>query len=208
MFVRFGPTMYVSGSLGWAVDLGWLTHHPVNCLQVVGRIGRPFKPSSFSPEVSNPFIYFATMFTSSLIAIIAFTVSVSATPNLTLRASTHNVNIDGLENLKVTTSITNTGDETLKLLNDPRGVLNTFPENTFTITNPDGSRPWFSGAKVIYLSCYLRDACAHVSDSRHKAKYSPTYAAGLNDPSVFTILDPGASVNITHDRKLDRIDRL
>jgi len=83
-----------------------------------------------------------------------------------------------LENLKVTTTVTNTGDETLKLLNDPRGALSPFPENTFSITDPNGSSPSFNGAKV---------------------KYSPRYAAGLDDPSVFTVLNPGASVDVTHD---------
>jgi len=88
-------------------------------------------------------------------ALIASAASVSATPSLTLKTSISDVNVNGLENLKVTTTVTNTGDGTLKLLNDPRGVLNTFPENTFNITNPAGSRPSFHGAKVNQRSCFL-----------------------------------------------------
>ena len=98
---------------------------------------------------------------SSLVALVAFAAFVSAVPSLTLKTSTHSVNVNGLENLKVTTTVTNTGDETLKLLNDPRGVLDAFPTNTFTITDPNGSRPSFNGAKVNHLSGYPRDACAH-----------------------------------------------
>ena len=150
------------------------------------------------------------MFSSSVFAsLVTFVVSAvvaSAAPSLTLKTSTHNVNVDGLENLKVTTTITNTGDETLKLLNDPRGVLDAFPANTFTITDPTGSGPSFNGAKVGRPSGYPRDACAHAFGICIQVKYSPAYAAGLGDPSVFTVLDPGAFINVTHDRKLDHID--
>jgi len=83
--------------------------------------------------------------------------------------------------------------------------LHTFPENTFNIANPDGSRPSFHGAKVNHLYSYLKNTCAHTFCFRFQIKYLPAYAAGLNDPSVFTVLDPGASINVTHDRKLDHI---
>lgn len=87
-----------------------------------------------------------------LIVLIASTVVVSAAPCLTVKTSTPNIEVNGLENLRVTTTVINTGGETLKLLNDPRGVLNSFPENTFSITDPTGSRPLFNGAKVNYRS--------------------------------------------------------
>ena len=85
---------------------------------------------------------------SSLLALVVSAIAVSAAPGLTLKTTTPTVNVDGLQNLKVTTTVTNTGDGTLKLLNDPRGVLNSFPENSFTVTNPSGSSPSFTGAKV------------------------------------------------------------
>ena len=101
-----------------------------------------------------------------------------------------------------TLTITNTGDETLKLLNDPRGVLDSFPENTFSITDPIGSSPSFVGAKVNPSPSYCQTCPrAHVVFFCFQVKFSPEYAAGLNDPSVFTILAPGASIDVTHDRK-------
>ena len=138
---------------------------------------------------------------ASLVALVASAVAVSAAPSLSLKISTPNLDVDGLENLKITTTITNTGDETLKLLNDPRGVLDSFPENSFTITDASGSRPSFTGAKVSYPSVYLTDLCTYASGFLFQVKYSPAYAAGLDDPSVSTVLAPGDSRDVSHDRK-------
>ena len=97
---------------------------------------------------------FSSSLPSSLIALVASGIAVSATPGLTLWTSTFGPDVYGLENLKVTTTIANTGDETLKLLNDPRGVLDPFPENSFSITDPTGSCPSFIGATVNHPPCY------------------------------------------------------
>jgi len=134
----------------------------VNELWAIGRTRRLLKPR---PKVSTAFTTFTTtttMFSYSICgSLVALIASVSAAPSLTLKTSTPDVNVSGLENLKVTTTITNTGDGTLKLLNDPRGVLNTFPENTFIVTNPAGSRPSFHGAKVNHPSSYPKNTRAH-----------------------------------------------
>lgn len=82
----------------------------------------------------------------------------------------------GVENLKVVATITNTGDETLKILNDPRSLLSKRPANKFSITDARGARPAFTGIKV---------------------KYSPETAARMG---AFTVLEPGASIDVTHDR--------
>ena len=150
---------------------------------------------------------FSSSLCASFVAPIASAATVSATPSLILKTSTPDINVGGLENLKVTTTVTNTGEGTLKLLNDPRGVLNTFPENTFNIANLAGSRPSFHGAKVNHPSSYSTKTRAHAFCLRFQTKHMPAYAASLNDPSEFTVLDPGASVNVTHDRKLDYIDQ-
>lgn len=84
--------------------------------------------------------------------------------------------VTGVENLKITATITNTGSELVKVLNDPRGLLSKRPANKFAIANAKGARPSFTGVKV---------------------KYSPEYAA---KDGAFTVLAPGASVSITHDR--------
>ena len=67
--------------------------------------------------------------------------AVSTVPSSTVRTSTSNHNIDGLENFKVTATIANTG-----------GVLNPFPEDSFTITDPSGSRLPFTGGSVSRVS--------------------------------------------------------
>jgi len=108
-----------------------------------------------------------------LIILVASTVTVSAAPGLTVKTSTPNVEVDGLENLKVTTTVINTGGETLKLLNDPRGVLNSFPENTFTITDAAGSRPLFDGAKVHYPSRFLANVCAYAFEPASRFSTTP-----------------------------------
>lgn len=88
--------------------------------------------------------------------------------------------VDGVHNLELTTTLVNTGDETLKLLNDPRGALHKLPTNTFSIAREDtGATPAFSGAK---------------------AKYVPEVAAKIGQGDAFTVLAPGASVEITHNR--------
>lgn len=91
---------------------------------------------------------FSISLRSTLIALVASAVAVSAAPGLSLKVSTPSA-VDGIENLKVVTTLTNTGDEALKLLNDPRGALNNFPTNTFYITDSTGASPAFVGAKVI-----------------------------------------------------------
>ena len=146
------------------------------------------------------------MFFSSLlaplVALVACVAVVSSAPSsLTVKTSTSNLSVDGLENLKVTTTVANTGGQSLKLLNDPRGVLDPFPENSFTVTNPSGSRPSFVGARVNHTIGYVIDLDANVLDLPSQASYNSTLAAGLDDPSAFTVLAPGGSVNVTHDRE-------
>ena len=85
--------------------------------------------------------------------------------------------VDSVEHLKIVATVTNTGDETLKVLNDPHGPLNKLPTDTFVITNANGAQPSFTGIKL---------------------KYVPKTAAGLG---AFTILAPGESVVVEHDRR-------
>jgi len=123
---------------------------------------------------SIPFTTFTTMFSPSLRAFLAALVSsavtvsaaptISTVPSLTIKSSTPNIDVDGLENLRITTTIVNTGSETLKLLNDPRGVLSSFPENTFNITDAAGSHPSFNGARVNDTSGYLTNQCTDAFD--------------------------------------------
>lgn len=74
--------------------------------------------------------------------------------------------------------ITNTGDETLKLLTDPRTPLSPFATNTFVVTNTQGVYPDFTGVKVRYI---------------------PEVSATSEESSSFTVLAPGASVEVSHE---------
>ena len=125
------------------------------------RAGKLFEPGSFSSKPHRPhpspcIAMSPPSLRATFVVLVVSAVAAFATPSLTVKASTPNVNVDGLEKLKVTTIVTNTGDETLKLLNDPRGVLDSFPENSFHITDAAGSRPSFNGGKVNSRVCLLR----------------------------------------------------
>ena len=134
-------------------------------------------------------------------ALVSSTSSVSALPSLTVGTSSSDPNIDGSGGLKVIATVVNTGGESLRLLNDPRGVLDPFPENTFTFVGPSDSRPSFRGARVNHTSGYVIDLCTDVLDLRSQASYNSTLAAGVDDPNLFTVLAPGGSVDVTHDRE-------
>ena len=143
-----------------------------------------------------------------LVALVAYVVSlgsstpsVSSLPSLTVGTATSDLNIDGSGGLKVTATVVNTGGESLKLLNDPRGVLDPFPENTFTFIGPSDSPPPFRGARVNHSSGYMITLRTDVLDLRSQAFYNSTLVVGLDDPSLFTVLAPGGSVDITHDRE-------
>ena len=127
------------------------------------------------------------MFFSSLraplVALVVYVIIVSSVPSvvppsLTVKTSTFDLNVDRLGNLKVTTTVVNTGGVSLKLLNDPRGVLDPFPEDSFTITNPSGSRPSFIGARVNHTSGYVIDLRSNALGLRSQASYNTTQAAG------------------------------
>ena len=85
--------------------------------------------------------------------------------------------VDSVEHLKITATVTNTGDETLKVLNDPHGPLNKLPTDTFVITDATGAQPSFTGIKL---------------------KYVPETAVAVE---AYSILAPGESVVVEHDRK-------
>ena len=154
---------------------------------------------------NEPLRMFLSSLRPPLVALVAHVAAVSSAPSvaprLTVKTSTPDLNIDGLENLNVTATVVNTGGVSLKLLNDPRGVLDPFPEDSFTFTNPSDSSPSFVGAKVNQKSRYMIDLRTNALGLRSQASYNSTLAASLDDPTTFTILSPGGSVNVTHDRE-------
>ena len=132
---------------------------------------------------------FSSPLFSSLVALVASAVAVSAAPALSVWTWTFNADVYGLENLEVTTTIVNTGDETLKLLHDPHGVLDNFPENSFSITDAAGSRPSFVGARVNHAFGYLQNLYADVSgSSRSSSALDPPVASMIPGCSLFSLL--------------------
>jgi len=106
-------------------------------------------------------------------------VTVSAAPGLSLHLAGPET-VDGVQNFKVVATITNTGDQALKLLNDPRGPLDKMPTDTFAIQNDADEEPDFVGIRV---------------------KYVPSVVVAIGGDDAFTVLAPGQSVDIEHDRK-------
>lgn len=118
------------------------------------------------------------------IALISSALSVSAVRSLSLQLSGAD-QVVGVDNLRVVATVTNTGDETLKLLNDPRGPLSTMPAETFGIIHEQtGVAPVFTGVK---------------------AKYVPSIAVRIGGKDAFTILAPGQSVQVEHDREWSKV---
>lgn len=121
---------------------------------------------------------FSSSLKTSLLTVALSALVASATPALELKV-TGPSEVTDATNMKVTTTVKNTGDETLKLLNDPRGVLNKFPAESFAIQHDSTNvSPGFIGARM---------------------KYVPATAIKLNNPSSFTTLKPGESVDVDHD---------
>ncbi|KAF7311762.1 Peptidyl-Lys metalloendopeptidase [Mycena indigotica] len=85
---------------------------------------------------------------------------------------------NGVGALIVTAKIVNTGDVKLQLLKDPRTVLNPLHTDTFLISNAAKKAPAFRGIKI---------------------KYSPETVVAQKKASGFTVLAPGASVEVKHD---------
>ena len=104
---------------------------------------------------------FSSFLRAPLTALVTYVAAVSAipaissAPSLTVKTSIADLNFDGLKSLEVTATIVNTGEKTIQLLNDPRGVLDPFPEDSFTIIDPSGSRLPFIGARVSHTSVYV-----------------------------------------------------
>ncbi|KAF7331246.1 Peptidyl-Lys metalloendopeptidase [Mycena kentingensis (nom. inval.)] len=120
------------------------------------------------------------MFSASLrAALVALALSASATaaPGLSL-SLTGPQEVTSVGALTVTATLVNTGDVELKLLNDPNTVLNTFETDSFSIADDTGASPTFKGAVV---------------------KYSPERVAANPTENSFTVLAPGASIEVSHD---------
>ena len=138
---------------------------------------------------------FSSTIWSALVCLCLSTISVGATPGLSLAVSGKLVsalsgcfsslsvgsnNFAGIQDFKITTSLVNTGDETLKLLKDPRTVMSSLPTDRFTISNANGASPAFTGVR---------------------GKYVPEYVVKNNIEGGFIVLEPGASFELEHDCK-------
>ncbi|KAG8721478.1 hypothetical protein FRC09_007845 [Ceratobasidium sp. 395] len=105
----------------------------------------------------------------------------SAKPSLALSTSGPG-SVSDVAALKITASLKNTGTETLRLLKDPNSLLSTWETDAFQVARSESSLVGspslnFTGIRV---------------------KYSPTAAVKSGNSALFTIIEPGATVNITH----------
>ncbi|KAJ7664774.1 peptidyl-Lys metalloendopeptidase [Mycena rosella] len=114
---------------------------------------------------------------SALASLVLAAVAVCADPGLSLSLSGPS-SVSSVSALQIVAKLVNTGSVELKLLKDPRTVLHTFETDTFSITDAAGNAPTFKGALV---------------------KYVPETVVARNAESSFTVLAPGASIEITHD---------
>jgi peptidyl-Lys metalloendopeptidase len=101
-------------------------------------------------------------------------------PCLSLTSVIGPQSVSSVKYLQIVATVVNTGSVELKLLNDPRTVLDPLETDTFYITDAAGNAPMFVGTLV---------------------KYVPEKVLEHNSASSFSILSPGASIEITHDRQ-------
>ncbi|KAF8598692.1 zincin [Ceratobasidium sp. AG-I] len=105
----------------------------------------------------------------------------SAKPGLSL-STFGPTSVSDVAALKITTSLKNTGTETLRLLNDPNSILSPWETDSFHVSRAESglvNSPSlnFTGIRV---------------------KYSPSAAVKSGQSELFTVIQPGATVNITH----------
>ena len=113
----------------------------------------------------------------SFLVLLAYILAATATRSVNVKVSALEA-VSNVDDFDVSTTITNTGDETLKLLKDPRTPLSSFATNTFVVTNSEGAYPSFSGIKV---------------------RYVPEVIARSGEDSLFAVLAPGESVDVSHE---------
>ncbi|CAE6514682.1 unnamed protein product [Rhizoctonia solani] len=94
------------------------------------------------------------------------------------------------DDLTVAATIINKGTKAVKILNDPNGPLSSWKTHTFNFVplpsvGPDGAKSKTTGVP------------ADVDAIR--VKYNPVIAAALNDPSAYTVLQPGENKTVVHD---------
>ncbi|KAG8748234.1 hypothetical protein FRC10_007622 [Ceratobasidium sp. 414] len=90
------------------------------------------------------------------------------------------------DDLTVSSCLLNTGDKTLKVLNDPNGPLSTWKTHSFDfyeVPSPGSSS----------LKARSGGSVADVN------AYNPVYAATLDDPNEYTVLQPGENKTLLHD---------
>ncbi|KAG8701382.1 hypothetical protein FRC08_004106, partial [Ceratobasidium sp. 394] len=95
--------------------------------------------------------------------------------------------LDDPDDLTVSACLLNNGDKTLKVLNDPNGPLSTWKTHSFDFYEvPSPGSQKRSGGSVADVNAV-------------RLKYNPHYAAALQDPNAYTVLQPGENKTVLHD---------
>ncbi|CCO29825.1 Peptidyl-Lys metalloendopeptidase Short=MEP [Rhizoctonia solani AG-1 IB] len=94
------------------------------------------------------------------------------------------------DDLTIATTIINKGSKTVKILNDPNGPLSQWKTHTFDFVPLPSAGPDGVKSKTV-------GQLADVNAIR--VKYNPSAAAALDDPSTYTVLQPGENKTVVHD---------
>lgn len=105
--------------------------------------------------------------------------------------------VDAIKDFKVDAILTNTGDEILKLLHNPSSLLSKMPTDSWALSHPSGKTPSFVGVKVRSTAAFKT---LPLTDVTGQFKYVFDYAVKNAGNDHFTVLKPGQSTRIQHDR--------
>ncbi|KAH7338917.1 hypothetical protein B0J17DRAFT_396144 [Rhizoctonia solani] len=94
------------------------------------------------------------------------------------------------DDMTVAATIVNEGSKAVKILNDPNGPLSSWKTYTFNFipipsVGPDGVKSKTAGLPPDVNAI--------------RVKYNPKVAAALDDPSTYTVLQPGENKTVVHD---------
>ncbi|CAE6503069.1 unnamed protein product [Rhizoctonia solani] len=94
------------------------------------------------------------------------------------------------DDMTIAATIINKGSKAVKILNDPNGPLSSWKTHTFNFIplpsiGPDGVK-----SKTVGLPPDVNAI---------RVKYNPNVAAALDDPSTYTLLQPGENKTVVHD---------
>ncbi|KDN49076.1 hypothetical protein RSAG8_02429, partial [Rhizoctonia solani AG-8 WAC10335] len=96
------------------------------------------------------------------------------------------------DDLTVAATIINKGPKAVKILNNPNGPLSAWKTYTFNFIPVPSVGPGGAKSKTTGLPPDVNAI---------RVKYNPDVAAALDDPTTYTVLQPGENKTVVHDRE-------